>query len=352
MFKRNLNNKKNKIQLSRKKLNKYKLKRKRKFTCIVKIKFNGIILKSIFIVLLCFLFYIFKTDPKNVNNFLKTIIKGKSSDLKVALCVVGKKENLYAKEYVNYYKDLGYNHIYIYDNNDLNTEKFEDVLQEEINSSFVSIINVRGKGTPQCYAYKHCYEKNNKNYDWLSFFDFDEFLEVRPQAKNIQDFLSNKRYDKCVNIKINFLFYSDNELLYYDPRPVQQRFTTPLYKEYNNRVIKSTVRGGLPKNYWSLGCTPHTSARNVTSCNSMGEILHPNSGGNNRINYTYAALKHYYTKTVEEYANKSRRGDAYIPIGWDLNRKYYKIKNYFHYNKKTIEKENLFKKLFNIKQRI
>ena len=81
----------------------------------------------------------------------------------------------------------------------------------------------------------------------------------------------------------------------------------------------------------------------------MGEVIKPEAGGNKKINYTYAALKHYYTKTVEEYANKSSRGDAYIPIGWDNNRKYYKIRNYFLYNKRTEEKENLFKKLFNIK---
>ena len=50
-------------------------------------------------------------------------------------------------------------------------------------------INLREKPTPQRFAYTDCYEKNNKNYDWLSFFYFDEFLEIRPKAKNIQDFL-------------------------------------------------------------------------------------------------------------------------------------------------------------------
>ena len=53
-----------------------------------------------------------------------------------------------------------------------------------------------------------CYRQNNKTYDWLSFFDSDEFLEIKPPAKNIQDLLSNPRYDKCVTVKINFLFYS------------------------------------------------------------------------------------------------------------------------------------------------
>ena len=84
---------------------------------------------------------------------------------RICLCTVGKKENLYVKEFVNYYKQLGYSHIYIYDNNDVDGEKFEDVLQDEINSNFVTIINYRGIVGKMCRAYEDCYEKNNKNYD-------------------------------------------------------------------------------------------------------------------------------------------------------------------------------------------
>ena len=54
-------------------------------------------------------------------------------------------ENLYAREYVNHYKKLGYSHIYIYDNNDINDEKFEDVIQDEIDSGFVTIKTLEGK---------------------------------------------------------------------------------------------------------------------------------------------------------------------------------------------------------------
>ena len=100
---------------------------------------------------------------------------------KVGLCAIGKLENLYAKEYVNYYKKLGYKHIYIYDNNNKNEEKFETVLNEDIKKGFVTIIDYRGfrgsRDSPQFDAYYDCYEKYNKEYDWLSFFDFDEFLE-------------------------------------------------------------------------------------------------------------------------------------------------------------------------------
>ena len=304
---------------------------------IKKIKRKEVTLKNILITILVFL-YIILYDNVTINEKIKKT--------KLCLCVAGKKENLYAKEYVNHYKKLGYNHIYIYDNNDINDEKFEDVLQDEINSNFVSVINYRGKKRIQCDAYKDCYEKYSQQYDWLSFFDFDEFLEV--DAKNIQEFINNKRYEKCINIKINFLFYSDNELLYYDNRSLEERFTTPLYNHRSNNVIKITVRGGLKINYWSIGCCVHSSQMKCNSCNSAGDLIDYKTIINNPPNYQYAKLKHYYTKSTEEYLIKSSKGSASNDVHWDEKRKKYKYKLYFYYNKRTKEKENPLKKLFNL----
>ena len=343
MLKRKIKKKKN--ILIRKKIPKSIHKKPKSYFFII-LKRN--IIKYIYIIILFSIFLLFN------NSFILDIIytfllKYTSRNIKVGLCAVGKGENLYAKEFVNYYKKLGYNHIFIYDNNPPKGERFEDVIQEEINSNFVSIIDVRRKIIPQCFAYRDCYSKNSKNFDWLSFFDFDEFLEVTPKARTIQEFLGNKRYDKCVNVKINFLYYTDNDLLYYDPRPLQVRFTKPCYKCYNNMVIKSTVRGGLDKNYWAIGCTPHTSHANYTSCNSLGEVIHHKSGVVKPPIFLYARLKHYYSKSLQEYVNKSKRGDAFIPTYWNQGRKMQKFRHYFLYSNRTKEKEELLKKYFDMK---
>ena len=166
----------------------------------------------------------------------------KEKQLKVCLCVIGKKENLYATEFVEHYKKLGYNKIFIYDNNDLEDEKFEDVIQNEIDNGFVSIINIRGYKGQQFASYKDCYGKNNIFYDWLSFFDFDEFLELNPKNTTIQKFLKNKRFKKCQNIKINWVFYFNSNSLNYENKPVQQRIYSSVKL---NKHIKSTVRGNL-----------------------------------------------------------------------------------------------------------
>jgi len=42
---------------------------------------------------------------------------------------------------VNHYKKIGYDKVFIYDNNDIGEEKFEDILNEQISNKFVEIIN-------------------------------------------------------------------------------------------------------------------------------------------------------------------------------------------------------------------
>ena len=181
---------------------------------------------------------------KRKDNFFNVISK-----TKVGLCIICKRENLYIQEFVNHYKNLGYNHIFIYDNNNVDEENFDTVLKKEIEENFVSVVDYRGRNNNRQLfeAYIDCYEKNNKNYDWLSFFDIDEFLELK-NSSNIQELLDNERYKNCQNIKFNWLIYSDNDKLYYENKPVQERFTQPLKENrFFNMHIKSTVRGNLSK---------------------------------------------------------------------------------------------------------
>ena len=64
---------------------------------------------------------------------------------KVLFCCIAKLENLYIREFVEYYKNLGFDNICLYDNNDEDGEHFEDVINDYITSGFVILKNVRGK---------------------------------------------------------------------------------------------------------------------------------------------------------------------------------------------------------------
>ena len=97
--------------------------------------------------------------------------------MKLFIFIILNIYNRYINEFVNHYQKLGYDHIYIYDNNNKNDERMDQIY---FNSNFVTIIDYRGYNNKdsQYKAYYNCYKNYNKKGDWLSFFDFDEFLEI------------------------------------------------------------------------------------------------------------------------------------------------------------------------------
>ena len=288
---------------------------------------------------------------KNFLCNLKEYIKKSAFKSKVGLCVIGKQENKYAKEFVDYYKSIGFDHIFIYDNNDKDGEKFEEVLSEYISQNFVSIINYRGyrgkENHPQFDAYIDCYEKNSKNYVWLAFYDFDEFLYLK-KHKTIQEFVDEEKFENCNNIKINWIIYTDNNLIYYENKPVQERFTTPILRHIANSHVKSLVRGNLPTNYWSGMINPHSSNNDYTCCVPSGETIDSKTPFNKEPNYDEAYIKHYNTKTIEEFIDKAKRGSATRVFVKDETFWRTKLGYFFSLNKKTKEKLDYIKKVLNL----
>jgi len=274
--------------------------------------------------------------------------KSINKNIKICLCAIGKNENLYVREFVEHYKSIGYNIIFIYDNNDKYGERFEEVINDYIKTGFVEIINYRERdirSSPQIDAYRDCYEKYNKLYDWLSFYDMDEFLELNRKYNTIQDFLSDKIFQYCQNIKINWLFYINHFNLHYENKSLLERMNHSLI--FEDRHIKSTVRGNLKVNYWVNRKNPHTSTLNVTSCSSSGKIIKYDSPFNYPPDLTNAKLKHYYVKSFEEYCLKMKRGKA--DHNKDTNMRIIKqvYKKLYSENKNNSEKLKIIGKVFN-----
>lgn len=225
----------------------------------------------------------------------------------------------------------------------------EKILEEEIKNNFVTLINFRGYrgnfGGPQMSSYYDCYGKNNLNYDWIAFFDADEYLELIPNNLTIQDFLNNSRYNNCESIKINWRVFSDNNFLYYEDKPLNERFVEKINESHwINTVVKPIIRGNLSNYNSKKSFYPHNIFNNTKSCNSNGEI-----NQEIRLNpvYKYAVLNHYYTKSIQEYCTKIKRGRAFLNDSTlDEPKKFY-FDFFFLFNKKTKEKINFFNNAFN-----
>lgn len=279
-----------------------------------------------------------------------TYLKNKNYRLKICLCVIAKNENLYIREFVEHYKKIGYNNIFIYDNNEKNGEHFEEVINDYIKNNFVKIVNFRERNTsigPQFEAYRDCFQRNNKYYDWLSFYDVDEFLELNEKYKTIQDFLNDKIFKNCQVIKINWFMYLNKENLYYENKPIQERIKSFKYNDSSNKHIKSTVKGNLGVNYWKKAPTAHSSSLNITSCSSSGKKINFDSPYNEPPDYTNAKLNHYYYKSFEEFCIKIKKGRVSLPRKTrnENIKKLYKI--IYLQIKDNDEKKNIFNRIFN-----
>ena len=117
------------------------------------------------------------SKPENYNyNKYKNYTYKKSG---ICLCTIAKNENIYAREFIEYYRLLGFNKIIIFDNNEINGEKFDYLLGNYIKNKFVDILDIRGLSSVQIPVYNYCYKKYNHLYDWIAFFDFDEYLFIK-----------------------------------------------------------------------------------------------------------------------------------------------------------------------------
>lgn len=232
--------------------------------------------------------------------------KDPSDSDKYVVCTCARGENDYIKEFVDHYLNLGFDKIFICDNND--DDSICSVLSEYINNGTVEIFDCRGFGSFQVQFYAmFCTEGN---YKWCAYFDCDEFLELGLYS-NIKDYLATKEGEICISF--NWMVFGSNGKFIKEDGGVQERFKNPvspisLFAE--NVFVKSIVRGG---DTFKNGCWFNGS--HIPIVDNMYEHL---IGGYFRTNldshnyfpprYKEGYIKHYYTKSFNEWMNKAGRG--------------------------------------------
>ena len=279
------------------------------------------------------------------------------NQLKVALCAIAKNENLYIREWVEWYKNLGISKIFLYDNNEIfNGERFEEVINDYIESGFVEIVNRRGitisvhsdkdGQTLQGLSFKDCFYNNYKNYDYICFFDIDEYLEIYDYSvyKNLNEFLQD--FDKYDGIRVQWKMYGDNNQLYYENKPVFERFKSESNASYDKHVkqilncnkvfdeeLSFCAHGVFNKKYIFV---------NVNK-KPLKNVYMDITGYNDLPVY----LNHFYSKSTEEFLK--RKYNKPSAVSGTNNTRNFNIdflkKQYFEYNKVTNEKEQMFNKL-------
>lgn len=278
---------------------------------------------------------------KNKKNYNKN--KSNSSYYFSCVITMVKSENKYIREVVEHNKKLGMDKFIIADDNSLNGEKITDILKDYIDEGFIEIFDIREQHFTQKYFFKMSFDKYKSKCKWMLYFDADEYLEFVDKKVTINNYLSQEKFNKCEAIKINWVMYKNEDLLYYDNRPLKERFPTPTYVKEDVRTVKSIVRNDSRRNPWIRNSAPHEPARGLYSCDSIGNYSPYHHGALYPPILSYVYLKHYHYKSVEEYARRIKVG-RFNGTKFDINKK---IKMYFERNKYSKVKVELFEKLLN-----
>ena len=244
---------------------------------------------------------------------------------------------MYIREFVEFYKKFGVDKIYLYDNNEINGERFEEVISDYINNKYVDVVNRRGNRGNLIKIMDDCYQKNHNNYDWLIFYEIDELLYLK-NFNNIKNFLCQHKFDKCDAIQLNWVHRSDNNMIYYMNKSVQERFTEKginVVKNKNNPLcfVKTIIRGHLMNRTITDN---HFLSKEIKSCNGFGKKSKTLGIISLEPDYDDYYINHYFGKSTEEFVNKIKRGDILRGNNSDINN--FQVYKYFEINKLTIEK--------------
>ena len=267
----------------------------------------------------------------------------KRKKLKIAICTMGKHENKYVKEFIEYYEKLGIDNIYIYDDNDINGERIKDVVPLTKKIKVKVFDNIKDRIKKQADAYTECYNNNKNIFDWFLMIDLDEYLFIRNTT--IRNYLNSPYLKKCDIVKIHWLIPTDNNLVYYDNRTLLERFPGPFIPSNH---IKSLVRGNIDGlKYW-IHSPMESPYRNVT-CDNAGVVQnYTNLNFQSIFRFTTekAYFIHFQFKSTEEYINKMKRG--YSNWDWVRSKPRDYIFNYFKNNNIKLSKIEFFEREFNL----
>lgn len=236
-------------------------------------------------------------------NHLNLYNKPKKYTGKVLLCCIGKMENKYIREFVEHNKSIGFDNIVLYDNNDIDGEHFDDVIGDYITSGYVILKDWRGKELAQIPSYTDCYNTYKDEYDWIAYFDIDEFLYL--DCNNIKEFLSDDMYnDRGINcIRVCWKQFTDSNIIKAEGNYSVTKFNQyiPLDKDKYCAQTKIIIKTQLDNIIFD---SPHGVIYNkdchITCVNTNGDLC-TNDIIINNPTWKNACLNHYRFRTIEEY---------------------------------------------------
>lgn len=230
------------------------------------------------------------------------------SNISPVIIAIAKKEQPYIEEWVRWHIAFGFDHIFLYDNEDEPTYEF--LLKKY--SKYITFIHLPGnnfyKGVQYICLDDFIVNHMRINNGYSIHLDIDEFILLK-QHNNIKDFIKQFFIDDCGAIGINWRFFGDsnNNLSALD-QPITKRFTKR--QKGCNQHIKTLFNNYLFKSFNEVHSI--SLKYNYKTKDTDNHII--NGPFNNYCPVDYIQINHYKSKTYEEFLLRYSRGRADIPL--------------------------------------
>jgi len=227
----------------------------------------------------------------------------------VIICIA-KHEQKYIKEFIRYHLNLGFDKIYLYDNEDIPT--YKELLREF--GENVVVNHIPGKNYPRLPQYEALQQfvwnyMSRDDITHVAHIDIDEYIVLK-KHNNIKEFIKEYIYDgennvMCGGIGINWRHFGCSGNTSYVNEPLTTRFTK---RENNGNIHIKTL---FYKHFYNSHPNPH----NIVVNNNDYPIKATNGSVivgpfNENMDFSVIQINHYKCKTWEEFKYIRSRGRA------------------------------------------
>lgn len=234
---------------------------------------------------------------KNLSVFRKIVTPGHRKYFLSAVIII-KNEKDYIREWIEYHLLIGVEHFYIFDNE--STDDVLEVLQPYIDQDIVSYTYVEG-GKKQIPAYVSTMLNNYKETNWLAILDADEFL-VSTGDEDIKEFLKKTSFFTS-QLLLGWMVFGSSGQKNREPGLVTQRFRWHASDDFV-ADYKPIVR---PERYLRMKI-PHWVDVLGKTVDENRQIIWDYPKSNISASKQLFRINHYYSKSLEEFEEKSARG--------------------------------------------
>ncbi|MEI3535579.1 MAG: glycosyltransferase family 92 protein [Bacilli bacterium] len=216
------------------------------------------------------------------------------------ICAMIKDEHIYIREWALYHKKLGFNKIFLYDDN--SSHSYEKELGDLILEGFIEIQAWHGnEWSRQSRAYNQfVWSRTWGDEDYCAFIDIDEFIYF-DKAKNIEEFM--EYYHEFAGVGLSWKMYNANGRI---KAPTNLSTFEAYTQEFEYFEPRIKVIGRL-KDILSFPTVHHFKPLRGRLVMTNNQTIH---GMNAKYcDYTNGHIKHYITKSWEDWIRRLKRGN-------------------------------------------